>query len=351
MKTKIPLLALTAVALLSSLSAACSLEPEGGRLYITSGFTDHVLVLDARSGAMIDSIPLNPRPHETDEPHGVATAPDGQYWYVTLAHGEPTLWKFELPTNRLVGRVRLGTAGAARIGITPDGRRGFIPDYYRAGLGQPSAVAVVELHDLTVTATPTVCPAPHDAQVDGAGRYVAVTCSLSDEIVILDASTLQETNRFLVGESPGAAGSPRFKPLNVLWAAGGRTIYVTLHNAGVVREFTVGGEIAGSVDVGSGPAQLALTPNGRTLVVANRADGSASIIELATMSEENRVALGVDFPHGVAISHDGQQAFVTYEGSTNTPGGVVALDLQTADVRWRVAAGTYTLGAMYISQR
>jgi DNA-binding beta-propeller fold protein YncE len=332
--------------MLATLTVAC--RQHDGQVYVTSGFTDHVLRLDARSGRAIDSISLNPRPHETDEPHGIAIAPDGRYWYVTLAHGEPTLWKFEVATDRLVGRARLGTAGAARIGITPDSRRAFIPDYYRAGLGQPSRVAVVELFDLSITATPTVCPAPHDAQVDNTGLHVAITCSLSDEMVVLDASTLQETNRFYVDDAPGAAGVPRFKPLNVVWAPGGNTMYVTLHNAGLVRQFTVAGEIVGSVEVGPGPTQLALAPTGRVLVVANRVDGSASVIEVPALRERTRLSLSVAYPHGVVVSPDAEQAFVTYEGQTDTAGGVVAIDLDDGRVLWQTAAGVYTLGAVYM---
>ena len=150
-----------------------------------------------------------------DEPHAVAISPDGRHWYVSVAHGEPTLWKFEMEADRLVGRVTLPTAGAARIGITPDGNRAFVPDYDRSQPGVPSRVAVVDLADLSVVATPVVCDGPHHAEVDPGGELVAVACSLSDEIVLLDARTLEERGRFAAGPEagpPGAAGPEAAQP-------------------------------------------------------------------------------------------------------------------------------------------
>jgi DNA-binding beta-propeller fold protein YncE len=320
----------------------------GGRLYITSGATDEVLVLEAHDGRAVERITTERRRDEVDEPHGITLAPDGKHWFVTLSHGDPTLWKFELPGNRLVGRVELATYGAARIGITPDSRRAFIPDYYRSGQGQTSGLAVVDLHDLDVVDRPMICPAPHDAQVDPAGALVAIACSLSDEVVVFDVESLQEAGRFYVDETPGPPGSPLFKPLNLLWSPSGDTLYVGLHAAGEVRAFDVDGNALGSMVVGAGPAQIALTADGRTLVTANRNDASASLVDLQTFSERARVPLERAHPHGIAVDDRDRTAFVTYEGDIGGAGGVVAIDLASAEIVWSVEAGAYTLGIAYV---
>jgi DNA-binding beta-propeller fold protein YncE len=325
------------------------------RVYVTSGFTDEVLELDAENGEILERIALDPRPHEMDEPHGIAFAPDGQHWYATVAHGEPTLWKFEFPSNRTVGRVKLGASGAARIGIAPDGQRAFIPDYYRDGGGIPSGVTVVALRDLTVEANLTVCPAPHDARFSpGRGTFVAVTCSMSDEIVLLDAENLKEVGRFPVDSAPGPPGEPHFRPLNLVWSGSGQgsdTLFVTLHLSNEVRAFSPRGVLLGRVTVGHGPTQIARTRDGRWLVTANRMDGTMSIIAASNLVERGRVVVGGAHPHGVAVSADGSRAFVTYEGDTETHGGVVSLDIQSGSVLWSTPAGVYTLGVVYARRR
>jgi len=320
---------------------------------VASAFSDRILVLDAATGAPRDSVTIDPRPFEVDQPHGLAAAPDGRHWYATVAHGEATLWKYELPGSRLVGRVKLGIAGAARIGITPDGRRAFVPDYYRDGGATPSEVAVVELEDLTVSRRLTVCGGPHDAEVAPDGRLVAVTCSTSDEVVLLDTGTLEEVRRFVLGHDGGGvpcgAGASGVKPLNLVWAPAGDWLYVTLARAGRVQALARSGGAGPSVEVGAGPAQLALTPDGGTLVVANRGDGSVSLVGLSPLIERRRIDLGVDHPHGVALSPDGGTAFVGFEGATTSLGGVVALEIATGEVLWRRRAGRYDLGVIYLT--
>ncbi len=343
------LLALTLYACDSSSQGP--IESLEARLYITSGATDEVLQLDPRDGRVVRSFSLERRRDEIDEPHGIVLAPDGRYWYATVSHGEPTLWKFELPGDRLVGRVELGTKGAARIGVTPDGSRGFIPDYYRSGQGQSSDIAVVNLADLSIEARPTLCPAPHDAQVQPSGQLVAIACSLSDQVVLLDVASLQEVNRFFVDTLPGAAGLPRFKPLNLVWSHRGDIIYVALHAAGAVRAFSVEGEPLGGVAVGPGPAQIAIAGDGRALVSANRNDASVSILQLPELRERARIDIGRPHPHGIALGRDDKLAYVTYEGDIGSPGGVVAVDLETERLVWTAEAGAFTLGIIYVSSR
>ncbi len=320
-----------------------------GRVLITSGVTDEVFEVDGRSGEIVERIPLDPRVGETDEPHGIAVSPDGVHWYATVSHGDPTLWKFESSDNRLVGRLALGISGASRLGIAPDGNTAAVPDYDRSRRGAPSEVAVVRLYDLTVTHRVTVCAAPHDAQFSPSGAFLAVACSHGDEIVILGGPDFAEAGRFPVDPIPGPAGTPRFRPLNLVWVSDDR-IAVALHDADLVRVLTVSGEVVGDIATGAGPAQIALVPGGR-LVSANRRDGSLSIGSLAPVEEVERVPLGVAHPHGLAVSVDGTVVYVTYEGDASIPGGVIALTLSDASVLWRTEAGAYTLGAAVLKQR
>ena len=337
---------------LASAVGACGTEPgaRGERVLVGSGFTDRVHVLDAASGAPLDTVALDPRREERDEPHGLAVSPDGRHWYVTLAHGEATLWKLDATSHRSVGAVRLGTTGAARIGITPDGRRAFVPDYWRPGTGEPGQVAVVDLESMTVVRAPRPCAAPHDAAVQASGQLVAVTCSEGDQIVLLDAVTGSERGRFTVGPAPGPAGRPRYKPLNAVWLPGDSALAVTLHLAGRLDVYAAGGRLLHSLPTGDGPAQVALSTDGSALVVANRRGGSLTVFETLDFRERFRVPVDVPHPHGVAVSGDGSTAYVTSEGEVGAPGGVAAVRLSDGAILWQRPLGSYTLGVAVLPE-
>jgi DNA-binding beta-propeller fold protein YncE len=329
-------------------------SPRSARLYVTSGLTDQVFRLDPETGAVVTTFDLDMRRDEVDEPHGISISPNGRHWYVTVAHGNPTLWKFELPDDRLVGRLRLGSKGASRIGLTPDGRLAFVPDYDRAGTGAVSEVTVVRTEDLQLVGRVEVCAAPHDAQISPDGSLVGVTCSLSDELAFLDPGTLDVVHRFVVGPDPGPAGEPRYKPLNLVWSPDGRFVHVTLSAAAMIRTFSLEGDAVAEVQVGNGPAQLASALDGQILVTANRLDRTASVVEVSLspdgqprLEERRRLELDVPYPHGVALTHDGGTAFVTYEGEPGIAAGVVAVSTGDGTVAWAAEVGAYLLGAAY----
>ncbi|MEN8375794.1 MAG: hypothetical protein ABFS34_10135 [Gemmatimonadota bacterium] len=328
--------------------AACS-GPRGS-LYVTSGASDAVVVLDASDGSRLAELSLDRRVGELDEPHGVAVAPDGRHVYATLAHGDPTLWKFERAGDRLVGRLSLESSGAARIAVSADSRTGYVADYERGSRGAPGEVIAVGLHELTIDARARPCAAPHDARPSPSGRVVAVACSHSDEVVFLEAGSLSESARAFVGPEPGSAGAPRYRPLNLAWV-GDDLVAVTLAASGEVLLLGVDGEQRGRAQVGAGPAQIAFEAGSGRLVTANRGDGSASILQLEPLAEIRRVELGVVRPHGVDVDAASGTAFVTYEGEVDSAGGALAVDLASGRVLWSVAAGYYTLGVAYAPPR
>lgn len=318
-------------------------------MYVAVAVSDEVLRFDPRSGALLSRVSLDPRPSESDEPHGVAVAPDGRTWYVTLAHGDPTLSKFERRGDRGVGRVRLGSAGAARVEIDSNGDFGFVADYDRSRPGADGEVLAVRLHDLAVTARHRVCPGPHQAVPSPVSGRIAVACSLGDEIALLAGPGLEPVGRFPVDPEPGAPGQPRFKPLNLAWSPDGTRLYVAMHLVDRVRVFDPSGAIVADVPTGSHPAQIALTPDGRTLVAANRGDRTVSIIDAVTLRETDRLDVGVEHPHGVALDGSGSRAYVTCEGTPSEPGRLVAVDLDgdAAAVAWSVETGSVPLGVAW----
>ena len=339
--------ALLAVAVLGS----CT--PDAGpRLIVTSGFTDEVILLDPADGRITRRIALDPRPGERDEPHGVAVSRDGDFWVATASHGDPSLSMFESTGDRLVGRVSLGLPGAGRPGLSPDGRVAVVPDYWLGGGGERSGAVVVRLDDMAVTDRLTLCPAPHQAAFSPDGRWIALPCPLSDEVLLLDGESFEIRHRVRLGPLPGEPaepgtqpGNPLTRPMNVAWAPTSDHLWVTLMRQGAVAAIdTAGREIARGATP-RGPTQIAVTPDGLRLVVPARDDFVVAVLDATTLETLTRVVLpDGPHPHGVVVSPDGSTAYVTNEGTTRSRGGVAAIRLSDGEVLWRTEAGVFTLG-------
>jgi YVTN family beta-propeller protein len=78
------------------------------------------------------------------------------------------------------------------------------------------------------------------------------------------------------------------------------------------------------IPVGAVPKYLAVSPDGRTLVVSNWCSFDVSPIDLATLSERARIDVG-RHPRGIAITSDSRLAYVTVMGEAR----IVAIELST----------------------
>jgi YVTN family beta-propeller protein len=77
-----------------------------------------------------------------------------------------------------------------------------------------------------------------------------------------------------------------------------------------------------------------------TLVVANRAGGSVSLIDLPTGYEVARLPIGPTIPHEAAVSPDGQYALTGEYGPNSAPGRhIVLIDIVNARIVGRIDLG------------
>ncbi len=83
------------------------------------------------------------------------------------------------------------------------------------------------------------------------------------------------------------------------------------------------------VPVGAVPKYVAVTPDGRTVLVTNWCTWDLSVIDAATAKETARIPLGGKYPRGIAVSPDSRTAYVALMGSDR----VVQVDLSARKVR------------------
>jgi len=204
-------------------------------------------------------------------------------------------------------------SGAPHAGPGPDGTA-VIPIGYRV----TPAGSQGRLGDLPLTVKPF--PDGKVALVVNAGQGVQ-----SLQVVDAGDGTVVQSIAYRSPEAlfVGAAFSPD-----------GRKAYVSAGGNNKIRTFDVAGDRLtetapiplpttnpAGVTVNLYPADLALTPDGRRLVVADSVADAATVIDLATNASQT-VAVG-HAPYGVAISADGKSAYVSNQGGTT----VSVLDL------------------------
>jgi YVTN family beta-propeller protein len=92
-----------------------------------------------------------------------------------------------------------------------------------------------------------------------------------------------------------------------------QVIYVTNSGNSVLVYDTTANAPVATIPVGSGPAEIRITPDGSTAYVANNGSHSISVIDTASNSVRATIGLSAG-PTGMAISPDGTRAYVTFDG-------------------------------------
>ena len=83
-------------------------------IYATAESEDEVSLLrfDGNKIHLHKNIKVGVNPVEIEGPHGINISPDGDYWFLSMAHGVGSpngiLYKYSTKTNNIVGQVELG---------------------------------------------------------------------------------------------------------------------------------------------------------------------------------------------------------------------------------------------------
>ncbi len=314
----------------------------------SSDLVSHIAFNPDRGAWVERSIPVGLMPSDNDGAHGLSVAPDGEHWYVTLAHGSPNgqLWTFQTGTDSLVARTELGLFPAT-MGVTPDGTFLLAVNFNLHGDPVPSDVSVVHLPTQTQLARIETCVTPHGSRVDESGRFHYSACMRSDQLVQIDLTDLRVSRRFSVrpgSEGPlelfdtGAAGSESAPAMGAevcmpTWVEpglGARTdkVYVACNRSGDILEIDTGPwQVSRRFASGAGPYNLEVTADGKTLIATLKGEQAVQLIDLTSGQEVARVRTSRSVTHGVVASPDGRFAFVSNESVGSLRSTVDVIDL------------------------
>ena len=347
-------------------------QPPEYRLYVANESSDlvsRVVFIPGEGLAVEKEIPVGIMPADNDGAHGLSVSPDGNYWYVTIAHGTPRghLWKFHAGPDTLVGRTQLGLFPAT-MGITPDGQFLLAVNFNLHGDMVPSDVSVVYTPDMIEVTRVRTCLMPHGSRVGAGGSKHYSACMHSERLVEIDLETFEVSARFDVtpgmegleraagegGEHAGAGhgatteGAEGRAAMAVggdagvcspTWvepgagAGAGRVVYVACNrNREILEIDTERWEVSRRFATGMAPYNLEVTAGGELLIATLKGEQAVAVFDLETGEELARIATSRPVTHGVVASPDGRYAFVSNESAGSVRGSLDVIDLQALSV-------------------
>lgn len=357
------------------LLAASSLSAQDYYIYVTAESEDEVSVVkfDGKKAETIKNIPVGVWPAEIEGPHGITVDPEGEYWYLSLAHGNPygMLYKFKTGTDEVVGTTQLGLFPAS-MQISPVTGLLYCVNFNLHGDMVPSTVSVVDVESMTELEQITTGAMPHGSRLSRDGMKHYSVAMMSGELFEIDALDLRVSRQLDLDEASKMVGMDHskmdhsqmghdmsgmkkqesmdhskldhskmnhdmggmkhsaFKPTWVSPHPSKDLVYVAGNGSDEVLEIdTKSWKATRKFKTDKGPYNIDLSPDGKFMVVSYKSAAKTGIWNLETGEEVARLDNSQKVTHGVAISSDSKYAFVSVEGIGDDPGMVDVFDLQT----------------------
>ncbi|WP_147016885.1 YncE family protein [Methylorubrum extorquens] len=190
-----------------------------------------------------------------------------------------------------------------------------------------NAVEIIDLASKTILQSIPVPGAPAGIAVSPDRKTAYVTRPEGHGVSVIDLDARRVSASLdLPGGPLGIGVNPKSGEVYVADWYGARVFVLRPNAAGLTLE----GEIA----TGKSPSGIAVTPDGATLLVANRESDSVSIIDVGSRRETRHVPVG-QHPFGLTLSADGRYAYTANVVSND----VSAIDVAAGRETGRVATG------------
>jgi YVTN family beta-propeller protein len=195
-----------------------------------------------------------------------------------------------------------GNRGPYEVAFTPDGERAVVTEF------DEGAVAIIDRASGTVLRhVSTGGDQPTGVAVTPDGAVAVVTNSLSGSVAFVDLRVFKTATLPLRG-----------MPWDVVLAPDGTRAYVSVSQLDHVAVLDVARrEVIGTIPTGRRPRALAITPDGRTVAVANMMAGSVSFLDTVSMRETATGPTPAVNLRGVAVYPNGRRAFAVAQRAQN----------------------------------
>ncbi|PZX46984.1 YncE family protein [Algoriphagus chordae] len=359
--------------LIAALTFSFAANAQNYYVYVTAESEDEVALIkfDGKNATIEETIQVGIWPAEIEGPHGINISPDGKYWYLSLAHGNPygTLYKYSTETNEVVNTVKLGLFPAS-LQISKATGLLYCVNFDLHGDMLPSTVSVVDPEEMIEIDRIETGVMPHGSRISSDGMFHYSVGMMSGELFEISTTKLKVTRKLSLDgmEEDGAAmggmdhskmghgmmteAAPMYhSEVKPTWAMPHPTngkVYVAGNGTDEVLEVDLEKwEITNRFKTGKAPYNCDVSPDGRYLVVTYKGSGETGIWDLESNSELPRVKNTRKVAHGVSISSDSKYAFISVEGIGGEPGTLDVIDIQKAEKVASVDMGKQAGGIIF----
>ena len=287
---------------------------------------------------------------------------------LTHGAGDASSQPQPVPTARHTATTH-GTSPAAQA-ISPSTRpdirtRTSAPQATSSATPLPKPVPHSDTLRLTLAATIRGQISPKSVSATGHGEVFAQNMMYRHTMTVYASDghlvgTIPDSVTLSAYGIPGHPGVTRGAPVEAAFSPDGRYAYVSNYSMygkgfgpegtdkctpaqatrrGVSRSFVYRVDVAHLridkvIEVGLVPKYVAVSPDGKRLLVSNWCSYTLDVIDLATWKVQKELPIGA-YPRGIVVSPDSSTAFVAVMGSTH----LAVVDLQALTIRATVNVG------------
>lgn len=283
------------------------------KIYVPNQGEDNVAVIDEENLVVYKYVDVGTS-RAVEGPHFITA--DEQFWYVSLI-GAGEVWKFDAHTDTLIAKATIPGAPAL-LALTPDGSKLYVSQFTTSNTNK---VFVVNTSTMTMIKPISVWSMPHGIRMNHSGTKVYVANMMSDNISVINVERDSIVATILLAEDANPFGPPKYMPMEIAVSPDDALVAVACSETGEVRIIDATRDsVIQSISVGDEPWHLQFTPNGNYCYVTNRRSHSVSAIHIPMRHVMETISTPVppryfDYPHGCDVSTDGRYTFISNENT------------------------------------
>ena len=317
-------------------------------VYIANQASGKVTVISAATDSIVATVDFTALGFSANpKPHHIVVEPDGSYWYVSLV-GANAVVKLDR-ANRVVAKAETVTPGLLAL----DPKRDVLySTRSMSAVNAPARIAVINRKTMQPEEVEVLVPRPHGLAVAPDGRHAYVASLGANQIAVYDA----QREHVDIVDVPGGDTSQVL--VQVAVSPDGRTLVATAQITGKLLVFDLADpakpKFVRSVSTGDWPWLVSFTPDGREVWVPNQLSNDVTVIDAQRWSVVTTVKGEFAQPDGIGISGDGRLVFVANHNTshvmnmggiqmampasatTAAPGRVIVIDARRREVVRRI---------------